>query len=189
MKRSLGAETLVYPTPVFIIGSYDAEGRPNLMNAAWGGICCSDPPCVAVSIRPQRKTHENVMHTQAFTVNIPSVRWVREADHVGVYSGHDEDKFAATGLTPVRAEHVNAPYVEQFPLVLECRVLHIHDLGAHTQFVGRIVDVKADEEALDAAGNLDIRRVKPFVFAPGNNAYFAIGEFLGDAFSLGCRAQ
>jgi flavin reductase (DIM6/NTAB) family NADH-FMN oxidoreductase RutF len=185
MKRSLGAKTLIVPTPTWIVGSYDKQGRPNGMTAAWGGICCSEPPCVAVSLRKATYTYGSLVERQAFTVNVPSQRYVKQADYFGLTSGRTTDKFAATGLTPVRSERVDAPYIQEFPLVLECKVLHIIELGLHTQFVGQIIDVKADEEVLDAAGLPDMLKVLPVVFSPGNRVYYGVGESLGHAFAVG----
>ena len=185
MKRSLGADTLIVPTPTWIVGSYDKQGRPNGMAAAWGGICCSDPPCVAVSLRKATYSYGNLMERKAFTLNVPSQSQVKQADYFGLVSGRQTDKFAAMGLTPVRSELVDAPYVQEFPLVLECKVLHVFELGLHTQFVGQILDVKADEEVLDAAGMPDILKVMPIVFSPGNRVYYGIGASLGHAFAVG----
>ncbi len=185
MKRSIGAKTIAYPTPVYIVGTYDAAGRPNAMAAAWAGICCSRPPCLAMSLRAATYTHGNIVAGQCFTVSIPSEDHVREADYLGMASGRNENKFEVAGLTPVRAEHVDAPYVAEFPLVLECKLLHTVEIGLHTQFIGEILDIKADEQALDEAGHLHIERVRPFLFAPGDQAYYGIGQFLGKAFSIG----
>ena len=107
------------------------------------------------------------------------------ADYFGLVSGRDTDKFAATGLTPVRSDLVDAPYVQEFPLVLECKVLHMFELGLHTQFVGEIRDVKADEEVLDGAGMPDILKVLPVIFSPGNREYYGVGALLGHAFAVG----
>jgi flavin reductase (DIM6/NTAB) family NADH-FMN oxidoreductase RutF len=189
MKVSLGAKTLLYPTPVLIVGTYDEQGKPNMMNAAWGGICCSKPPCVAVSIRKNRHTFGGLVRHQAFTISIPSIIHAKEADYVGIYSGRDEDKFAATGLTATRAESVEAPYVEEFPLVLECKLAHTHDLGVHTQFVGEILDVKADKDVLGAGDTPDIRKIDPFLFSPGDGNYYGIGQLVGKAFSIGRKPE
>ena len=81
MKNSLGAKTLVYPTPVFVVGTYDKEGKPNVMTASWGGICCSQPPCVAVSLRKATYTHGNILARKAFTISIPSESHVQQADY------------------------------------------------------------------------------------------------------------
>lgn len=185
MKRSLGARTLAYPTPTWIIGSYDKDGRPNGATVAWGGICNSQPPCMAVSLRKATYSYGNLMERQAFTVNVPSEAQVRQVDYFGLTSGREVDKFSATRLTPVRSELVDAPYIDEFPLVLECRVIEVFELGLHTQFVGEIVDVKADESVLDGNGLPDMERVRPILFAPEVQAYYGIGSNLGQAFRCG----
>ena len=136
MKHSLGARTLLFPTPVLMVGTYDQAGKPNLMNAAWGGICCSQPPCIAVSLRKATYSHSCITERKAFTVGIACESRMVEADYVGIASGRDVDKFAATGMTPVRSELVDAPYAAEFPVVLECRLLHVVEIGLHTQFIG-----------------------------------------------------
>ncbi len=185
MKKSIGPQTLVYPVPTWIVGTYDSGGKPNGMTAAWGGICCSDPPCVAVSLRKATYSYASLMAQKAFTINVPSEDQLKVADYFGLVSGRDVDKFAATGLTPIRSQLVNAPYIDEFPLVLECSVLHVVELGLHTQFVGHIQDVKAEESTLGATGLPEIEKVKPIIFSPGNRFYYGLGEFLGRAFSAG----
>jgi flavin reductase (DIM6/NTAB) family NADH-FMN oxidoreductase RutF len=185
MKKSIGAKTIVYPTPVFIVGTYDKDGHPNVMTAAWGGICCSSPPCVAVSLRKATHTYGNIMTNKAFSISVPSEVYVRQADYFGLVSGEKEDKFAASGLTPIKSDLVNAPYVKEFPLILECKVLHTLEIGLHTQFVGEIVDVKADEAVIGEKGLPDIEKVKPFSYAPESRGYYGTGPFLGKAFSIG----
>jgi len=189
VKRSIGARTVVYPTPVFIVGTYDAEGKPNAMAAAWAGICCSRPPCVAVSLRKATYTYHNIVTRQAFTVSIPSEDHVTQADYLGIATGAREAKFAVSGLTPVRSDLVDAPYVAEFPFALECRLLHTIEIGLHTQFIGEIVDIKADEAALTENGRLSIERVKPILFAPDDRAYYGVGRHLGQAFSIGRELQ
>ncbi len=185
MKQSLGAKTLVYPTPVFVVGTYDPEGKPNVMTASWGGICCSRPPCVAVSLRKATYTYGNIVARKAFTISIPSEANVQAADHFGMVSGRDEDKFSAAKLTPVRSELVDAPYVKEFPMVVECRLAHTIELGLHTQFVGEVMDVKVDEAVLASDGTADIKKVMPLVFAPDSQAYYGIGGYIAKAFSIG----
>ncbi len=185
MKQSLGAKTLLFPAPVLLVGTYDQEGKPNLMNAAWGGICCSEPPCVAVSLRKARHSYAAIVERKAFTIGIASEAQMKEADYVGIVSGRDVDKFAATGLTPVRSELVDAPYAAEFPFVLECRLLHTLEIGLHTQFVGEIIDVKADAAVLGDDGIPDILKIKPLVFDTAQRGYHGIGPILGKAFSVG----
>ena len=185
MKQSLGARTLLYTHPVVVIGTYDRGGRPNAMTAAWAGICCSSPPCVGVSLQKPRYTHGNIRQRKAFTVNIPSEDYVKEADYFGITSGKDTDKFAASGLTPVRGTKVDAPCVEEFPVVLECRLLHSFELGLHTQFVGEILDVRVDEATLGPDGKPEMARVRPFIYDSARQEYYGIGELIGKAFSAG----
>jgi len=185
MKKSLGPKSLVYPAPVLVVGSYDSSGRPNLMTAAWGGICCSNPPSITISLRENRHTFHNIMKTKGFTVNIPSEEYAAEADYVGMVSGKDEDKFSVTGLTEGKSEFVDAPSVKEFPVVLECRLSDTHEVGVHTQFIGTIVDVKADESVLDENGLPLLEKVKPIIYAPESHTYYSTGQLIGDAFSLG----
>jgi flavin reductase (DIM6/NTAB) family NADH-FMN oxidoreductase RutF len=185
MKKSVGARALVYPTPIFVVGTYDKQGKPNVMTAAWGGICCSDPPCVSVALRKAPYTYENIMAHKAFTVSIPSRDYLREVDYFGMVSGKKTDKFADTGLTPVKSELVHAPYVGEFPFALECIVLHTIEIGLHTLFVGKVLDIKAEESVMSDKGVPDVEKVKPFTYAPEHSAYYAVGEFLGRAFALG----
>src|SRR5512136_1810937 len=104
MKKSLGAITLVYPAPVFVVGTYDSQGKPNVMTASWGGICCYQPPCVAVSLRKATYTYGNIVARKAFTISIPSEAQVKAADYFGIVSGRNVDKFATAKLAPVRSD-------------------------------------------------------------------------------------
>jgi flavin reductase (DIM6/NTAB) family NADH-FMN oxidoreductase RutF len=189
MKKSLGVKTLIVPTPVWCVGSYDANGAPNVMTIAWGGICCSKPACVTISLREATYTYGNIMARQAYTLSVPSEKHVQAADFFGLASGRSVDKFKETGLTPVRSELVDAPYVGEFPMILECRVIHHYQIGLHTQFVGEIVDTKIDESVLDGDGGPDIEKIRPLIFSPGAQSYHGIGEFIGKAFKVGKKAQ
>lgn len=187
MKRiDLGPTPLAYPLPAFLVGTYDTEGRANIMTAAWGGICCSEPPCIAVSIRPERHSHEALMARKAFTVNVPSVALAGKVDFAGMASGKKHDKFMELSLTAEASRHVDAPCVDQCPLVLECRLLQSIPLGSHTQFIGEILNVSLLEVCLDA-GTPDIQKIDPLLYDGGQKRYHCIGEPVGRAFSLGKR--
>lgn len=185
MKKSFGAKTLIYPTPVWCVGTYDAQDKPNVMTIAWGGICCSRPPCVTISLRKATYTYGNLMERKAYTLSVPSETHVKEADFFGIASGSKVNKFEKTGLTPVKSEIVDAPYVKEFPMILECKVLHHYEIGLHTQFVGEILDVKVEDGVLDNAGNPDIEKIKPIVYCPEIKQYHGIGLSLAKAFSVG----
>ncbi|MBN1688383.1 MAG: flavin reductase family protein [Candidatus Omnitrophica bacterium] len=184
MKKSLGAKPVVYPTPVFVVGTYDKAGKPNVMTASWAGIACSEPPCVCLSLRKATSTYHNLMQRKAFTVSLPSEKYVKEADYFGMASGKNVDKFKASGLTPVKSTLVDAPYVEEFPFVLECKLIHHHEIGLHTIFIGMIIDVKAEENII--SGNRSFSDLlKPIAFDPEHYVYYGLGKILGKAFSIG----
>jgi len=185
MKQSFGPQAIAYPLPVFLVGTYDRTGKPDVMVAAWGGICSSDPPSIAVSIRPMRKTFKNLKGHKDFTISIPSEKIVREADFFGIVSGETTDKFAKSGLTPVKAENVNAPYVAECPVILECRVIHRFNLGAHTQFVGEILDTKIDVSVLGEDNKPDRAKMMPLMFDVLRSEYYVPGPVIGKAFSAG----
>jgi flavin reductase (DIM6/NTAB) family NADH-FMN oxidoreductase RutF len=185
MKKSFGARTLIFPTPVWCVGSYDKNNNPNVMTIAWGGICCSQPPCVTISLRKATYTYGNIMERKAYTLSVPSEDYVKEADYFGIVSGRDVDKFKETGLTPTRSALVDAPYVEEFPMVLECKVIHHYEIGLHTHFVGEILDVKVESGMLTDKGEADIEKIRPFVLSPEVRSYHNIGKFIGRAFEIG----
>lgn len=185
MKNSLGAQTIVPTTPVWAVGTYNRDGKPNVMTAAWGGICCSKPPCVYVSLRKATYTYSNIVERKAFTVSIPSERYVKETDYFGIASGKNVDKFSTTGLTPVKSDLVDAPYVEEFPLILECKVIKIVEIGLHTEFIGEILDVKADSSVLNEKNLPDIEKLKPIIWNIAGMTYHKVGSSVGQAFSIG----
>jgi flavin reductase (DIM6/NTAB) family NADH-FMN oxidoreductase RutF len=185
MKNSLGAKTIVPTTPVWVVGTYDKEGKPNVMTAAWGGICCSQPPCIYVSLRKATYTYNNIVERKAFTVSIPSEDFTKEADYFGMASGKTVDKFAVTRLTPVKSDLVDAPYVKEFPMIIECKVLKIVEIGLHTEFIGGILDVKADSLVLDEKSLPDIEKVKPIVWNSSGMTYHKVGNSMGQAFAIG----
>ncbi len=186
MKQSLPPQTILLPSPVLIIGSYGPDGKPNIMNAAWGGIACSKPPCISVSLRDATLTFHNIKQAGAFTVNIPSEKYFTQADYVGIVSGRDCDKFKETGLTPEKSKLVNAPIVKEFPYALECRLVKQVELGSHTMFIGEIVGMIADSGVLNPNQVPDIEKVLPMLWGSfGSMGYYAVGEKLADAFSVG----
>ncbi|MCL4507597.1 MAG: flavin reductase family protein [Chloroflexi bacterium] len=186
MKLFLPAQTILLPSPVLIIGTYNPDGRPNIMNAAWGGIASSKPPCISVSLRAATLSYHNINRTGAFTVNIPSEKYLREADFVGMVSGRECDKFKETRLTSEKSKLVDAPIVKEFPYALECNLIRQVDLGTHTMFIGEIAGIVADSEVLGPNQLPDIEKVRPMLWGSfGSMAYYSVGDKLGAAFSVG----
>jgi flavin reductase (DIM6/NTAB) family NADH-FMN oxidoreductase RutF len=155
------------------------------MTASWAGICCSDPPALAVSLRKATHTYHSLVNRRAFTVNIPSAAQARQVDYLGIASGRDLDKLSQAGLTTIRANKVDAPVIQEFPLVIECRLIHQHEIGLHTLFVGAILDVAADPAILGPQGGLTLDLLSPLLFSAAERAYYTCGPRLGDAFRIG----
>lgn len=189
VKISLGARTVIIPVPVWVIGSYDKEGKPNMMTSSWVGVCCSKPASVMTCLRPATYTFGNITARKAFTVNIPSESFADEAAYVGRISGREVDKFMKTGLTPVKSALVDAPYIKEFPLVIECKLKQTVELGSHTMFIGEIMDVKADRSVLGEGGVPDIEKLKPFVYTPGSSKFYGIGKYLGHVSDLAKQTE
>lgn len=189
MKRSLGARTVLLPAPVLVIGTYDKEGHPNVATVAWGGTCCSNPPCVDIALRKATYSYQSILDRRAFTVHVTPERYLVEADYFGIVSGRNMDKFAATGLTAARSEIVDAPYIKEFPFFLECSLREVVELGLHTQFIGEIMDVKMDEDMLDDRALPDVARIRPVVMVPEIRNYYGFGEKLGNVFAMGKKLR
>lgn len=185
MKKSIDRKTLFSPAPILVVGTYNTDMQPNVMTAAIGGLVSGAPAAIGVCLRKATLTYENIIRNKAFTVNIPSEDYVKEIDYFGISSGRDNDKFLATGLTAVKGNYVDAPYVEEFPINLECKLIQIVDLGFHTQFIGEIVDVKVNEEMLNEKEIPNTDKIRPILFSGTDRCYYGLGNNLGIGFSIG----
>jgi flavin reductase (DIM6/NTAB) family NADH-FMN oxidoreductase RutF len=187
MKISLSPVPLLYPSPVLLICTYGSDGRPDAMTASWGGICCSEPPCISLGIRKTRYTWENITDRGEFMVCIPSEALVEETDFFGIASGRNLDKIAKTGLTPVQCDIIEAPYIEECPIAIACRARNLMHIGSHTLIVGEILSILADEECCGEDGTPDISLVRPLLYDSQKKTYYKIGEPSGKAFSSGMK--
>lgn len=187
-KKSLGAQPWLFPCPTLLVGVYGADGRPNVMTCAWAGMCCSHPPALSVAMKSTRKTMEGIRANKAFTISIPSEGMWTETDYVGLVSGHKVDKFPVAKWTPVKAETVNAPYVGEAPIVLECELHEIRDIFDYSMSIGLIKDVKVDADKLDKEGKTpDMDLIKPLIYDEAHRAYFKLGGLFKPAFVDGKR--
>ena len=180
MKKYLGPKSCLYPEPVLMIGTYDDEGKANLMNAAWGGI--SDTNEIHLCLG-SHKTTDNILRNKVFTVSIGTKEMVKGCDYVGLVSGKKkEDKVTKGGFTPVRSEHINAPIFEELPFGLECELISYEKGSGH--LYAKILNVFADEKIL-VGDKVDLNKFHPLVFDSINNTYMTLGEVVGDAFKIG----
>ncbi len=184
-KKNIGAVTAIYPAPLVLCGTYDSQGKPNLAAIAWAGICCSTPPALQLSIRKNRHTYGAIIEKKAFTVNIPPANRAEQADFCGMVSGSKVDKFSAAKLTPNRGQFVEAPLVAEFPICMECRLLHVLEIGSHDMFVGEVVATWVSHDCLLADGSVDPVKVSPFMYAHGDSSYYTMGYSIGRAFNIG----
>lgn len=177
-RVNFGAKPVMYPMPVLIVGTYDENGVPDAMNAAWGIITDMNEISISMSTH---KTTENLAKTGAFTVSIATEDTVVPCDYVGVESAKKvPDKFAKAGFHATKSEFVNAPLIDELPMALECKVKSF-DNGI---LVGEIVNVNADESIL-TDGQIDPAKLKPITYDPVNNTYIGLGKKVGNAFKDG----
>ena len=182
MRKNFGAKPWSYPQPVFIVGTYDEQGNPDAMNAAWGGIDNDDQ--INMCLSAGHKTVKNLLATKAFTVSMATAGQMVACDYVGIVSGNKvPDKFARAGFHATRSEFVDAPLIDELSVAVECK---LKDYNPETCILrGEIVNVSVDERALDKNGKVDASKVIPVIFDPFNNDYLKVGEKVGNAFSDG----
>ena len=181
MRKNFGAKCWLYPMPVLIVGSYDENGVPNAMNAAWGGIY--DTNLVMVCLADDHKTTDNIKKSGAFTLSFATTKTVAPADYVGIVSANDvPDKLNRAGFHTTKSEFVNAPLIDELPMAVECRLLKFNEDGI---CIGEIVNISADESVLDSEGKVDAKKLDPIIYDSVSHAYWSFGEKVGSAFSDG----
>jgi len=185
MRKNFGKKPILYPMPVLIIATYNADGTPNAMNAAWG--CIADMDRVAIYVAGNHKTMENIKERKAFTVSFANVENMVAADYVGIVSGNDvPDKLAKTGWHLTKSEFVDAPLIDELPLALECNFVSFDEESE--LLLGEIVNVGADESIL-TDGKIDPGKLQPICYDSANHDYRVLGEKVGNAFSDGKKLK
>ena len=182
MRKNFGAKAMCYPMPVFIIGTYNADGSPNAMNAAWGGI--SEETEITICVDNTHKTAQNLLARKAFTVSMATAGMMTACDYVGIVSGTKEpEKFAKAGFHATKSAFVDAPLIDELPMALECEVLSYDEETC--RLVGRIVNVCVDVSVLGENGKVDVAKLAPITYDPMNHHYLVLGEKVGQAFHDG----
>lgn len=182
MRKDLGNKMNFLPLPVLMIGTYDKDGKANVMNAAWGGIYDYGKIYIALS---KHKTTENLELKKAFTVGFATKKTEEISDYFGVVSGNKEDKIAKTGVHITKSNFVDAPIIEEYPLTLECTVDSFED----GELIGNVVNCSVDEEYLDENGKIDIDKMEIITFDMVSNTYRVLGEVVGNAFKDGLKLK
>ena len=182
MRKNFGAKPMCYPMPVYIIGTYGADGTPNAMNAAWGGI--SEDTEISICVSAEHKTTENILLRKAFTVSMATAQTLVACDYVGIVSGNKEpNKFAKAGFHATPSQFVDAPLIDELPMAVECELISYDPETC--RLVGRIVNVCADESILGENGKVDPVKLQPITYDPMNHHYLVLGEQVGNAFRDG----
>ena len=184
MKKNLGIVQAVFPMPVLIVAAYDEKGTVQSMNAAWGQICNSDR--IALFIDEEHATTQALLKSKAFTVSLADKAHMNVADFLGIASGNKmPDKFARTGYQAVKSPHVNAPVIDEFPIVMECELAEVVANDSFYCIVGKIVNTAADERILDEKGKVDPGKADIIAFDQFRHGYYAMGEQVGKAWNAG----
>ena len=185
MRKNFGTKSWFYPLPVLVIGTYDENGNPDAMNAAWGGLYDADK--VVLCLSSGHKTTRNIQAKGAFTVSFADAAHAVSADYVGMVSANNEPKkMEKSGFHCTKSESVDAPLIDELPVALECKLLKVSEDG---NIIGQIVNVSIDESVLDSDGKLDMSKFQPISFEPANNGYHVPGERVGNAFSDGGKLK
>lgn len=186
MRKSFGAKPILYPQPVLIIGTYNEDGTPNAMNAAWGGI--SEETEITICVDSGHKTAENIRARKAFTISMATAEHMTACDYVGIVSGNAvSDKVARAGFHTTKSALVDAPLIDELPVALECRLLSYDEESC--RLVGEIVNVSADERVLNEAGKIDPAKLRPITYDAMNHDYLVLGEKVGNAFQDGVKLK
>lgn len=176
-KQFWKGSALLAPVPASLVtcGTVD---KPNVLTIGWTGIVCTRPPMTYISVRPERFSHDIIMDSGEFAINLTTSAMVKQVDFCGVKSGRDTDKFAVCGFHAVPSEKLSVPIIEECPVSLECRVTESRLLGSHTMFLAEIVGIDVDEKYIDSKGKLNLQQCGLTAYAHGE--YFALGRKLGD---------
>ena len=186
--KSFGQRAWVLPQPVLIIGTYNSDGTPNAMNAAWGGQWDSKEIMISMGAHA---TTENLARCEEFTVAFATKNTMVAADFVGIVSAkNDSEKMQKTGWTAIKAEHVNAPVFTDFPMTMECRILRkIDETDEGYNLVAEIVNILVDEAYLGEDGKPCVEEMQLITYDPVHHGYICLGERVGRAFSDGKKLK
>jgi len=186
--KSFGQKAWMLPQPVLIIGTYNSDGTPNAMNAAWGGQWDSKEIMISMG---SHATTENLARCEEFTVAFATKNTMVASDFVGIVSAkNDPEKMQKTGWTAIKSENVNAPVFTDFPMTMECRILRKIDESEEGYYiVAEIVNILVDEAYLAEDGKPDVEKMQLITYDPVHHGYISIGERVGNAFSDGKKLK
>lgn len=187
MKINLKPRTMMYPAPAVVASAYDRDGNPDCCTLAFATMCSHHPPAVMIAINStlKRKTLADILKSNEFCIGFPSCEHMDETDYFGIESGYNQNKLEKVNFSYRDAEMVNAPIIEEFKVSVECKVMHIAEVGSHTQVTGEIVNIQADESVVDDNGKIIFEKLDPLAYDDVTHSYFRMGDKISDAFKPG----
>ena len=187
MKINLKPRTMMYPAPAVVASAYDEDGNPGCCTLAFATMCSHHPPAVMIAINStlKRKTLADILKSNEFCIGFPSCEHMDETDYFGIESGYNQNKLEKANFSYRDAEMVNAPIIEEFKVSVECKVMHIAEVGSHTQVTGEIVNIQADESVVDGNGKIIFEKLDSLAYDDVTHSYFRMGDKISDAFKPG----
>jgi flavin reductase (DIM6/NTAB) family NADH-FMN oxidoreductase RutF len=178
MKQDWKAGTMIYPLPAVMVSCGSSPEEYNIITLSWVGTICTNPPMCYISVRPERHSYGIIKRNMEFVINLTTEDLAKATDWCGVRSGRDYNKFKEMNLTPGKSSVVNAPYIEESPLCIECKVKEIIQLGSHDMFIADVVNVKADDKFINIeTGKFDLDKALPIAYLHGQ--YTSLGDKIG----------
>lgn len=177
----------MYPAPAVVASAYDEDGNPDCCTLAFAAMCSHHPPAVMIAINStlKRKTLADILKSNEFCIGFPSCEHMDETDYFGIESGYNQNKLEKVNYSYRDAEIVNAPIIDEFKVSVECKVMHVAEVGSHTQITGEIVNVQADESVVDDKGKIIFEKLDPLAYDDVTHSYFRMGDKISDAFKPG----
>ena len=186
-KATMHPDRLMFPRPTLLVGA-NIDGKANFMTVGGGGVANADPPMISVLIRHNRHTLKGVLQNLTFSVNTPSSDLVAETDYCGIVSGAEVDKASICKFTVFYGKLLTAPLIEQCPINLECKVVHILNLGSHALVIGQVQGTYVSEDCL-TQGKPDVSKIKPLIYNHESGEYLAFGKVIAKAFNIGTQLK
>lgn len=177
-KEAWKPGTLIYPLPAVLVSCGSTPEEYNMLTIAWTGTVCTNPPMCYISVRKERHSYDLIRRTGEFAINLTTEAMARATDWCGVRSGRDNNKWEATGLTPMENEYISAPIIAESPLSICCKVRQVIELGSHDMFLADVVGILADKRYIDPeTGKFSLDKARPIVYSHGE--YYTLGELIG----------
>ncbi len=180
-KVKFGPDNLIYPMPAVLVGSL-VDNKPNFITIAWSGIACSNPPMITIGLRPARYTLKGITEKKVFSVNVPSLKLVKQVDFCGIFSGYKTDKSEVFKV--FYGENKNIPLIEECPVNMECKVVHTKELGTHILIVGEIIETHVSKDCI-TDDMPDVEKINPIIYATHQRYYYGLGKRNEKAYSIG----